>query len=62
MTTDDVNALGARLVAADADGDAEGFHDTAYTLLAGLGEEHARADGLAARVHALAGKEGRGSR
>jgi hypothetical protein len=59
VTTDDVNALGARLVAADADGGAEGFHDTAYTLLAGLGEEHARADGLAARIQTLAGRERR---
>ena len=51
MTTDDVNALGDDLVAADMDDDAERFHATAYDLLHSLTVEHARADCLAARMH-----------
>lgn len=55
MTTEEVNALGRDLITADADGDEDRFHAAAYSLLAGLGGEHARADSLAARVHSLAG-------
>jgi hypothetical protein len=54
MTTDQVNDLGDRLVAADCDGDAEKVRAVAYDLLHSLAVEHERADCLAARVHSLA--------
>jgi hypothetical protein len=57
VTTAEVNALGQQLVIADADGDAERLRASAYRLLSGLSEEHARADDLAARVHALTARE-----
>jgi hypothetical protein len=57
MTTEEVNGLGIRLAAADADGNEEVFRAAAYAALTGLGVEHARADGLAARVHALAWRD-----
>lgn len=57
MTTEEVNALGRDLITADAEDDQDAFHAAAYSLLAGLGEEHGRADSLAARVHSLTGGE-----
>lgn len=55
MTTEEVNALGRDLITADAEDDPDRFRGAAYRLLAGLGEEHAHAERLAARVHSLAG-------